>query len=592
MGQILSHPVVEKHTEDGHDKFLAYGLSSMQGWRVNMEDAHATILNLSTVNKEDDELRISKDNGSDDGDDGDDGATDDERNESETVVNSQNEALAVDDKVDDAVGEVSKEDLEHVAFFGVYDGHGGEKAAIFTGKHLHHIIMETAEYKKKDYVNALKQGFLNCDEAILKDVFMKNDESGCAATSAIITPKSIICGNAGDSRTVMSINGFAKPLSYDHKPSNEGEKTRINAAGGYVDMGRVNGNLALSRGIGDFDFKKNADLPAEEQIVTCFPDVISHEINYEDDEFVVLACDGIWDCLTSQKCVECIRRGIYERKPLTQICEEMMDLCCAPTSDGSGIGCDNMSIVIVALLNYAANETIEEWYQKIINKIEIAQEEVHYNKTEVEDSDHDYQHPQPPRHQQQAKYGSISEPYEKIYKGMYGYRYEMGSQFERSGGGSSSSGGLMNGNSIFGSGGYDEEEGPSGERDDDDEDDEHNNVGAHGRGHPDSGLNSGAISLSKLLSSNALTNENGVIYLDTSSAQSLLAHFGVGDTVHREDVDSAEEEGEERDTDEVDGGGGFHRRSTEENETNQRFEEVHDDNDDNDEEMSETPKSD
>ena len=66
-------------------------------------------------------------------------------------------------------------------------------------------------------------------------------------------------------------------------------------------MGRVNGNLALSRGIGDFDFKKNVDLPAEEQIVTCYPDVIQHNIDYKSDEFVVLACDGIWDCLTLTK---------------------------------------------------------------------------------------------------------------------------------------------------------------------------------------------------------------------------------------------------------------------------------------------------
>ena len=129
---------------------------------------------------------------------------------------------------------------------------------------------------------------------------MRDDDSGCAATSAIITPDLIVCGNAGDSRTIMSTNGFAKALSFDHKPSNEGEKARICAAGGYVDMGRVNGNLALSRGIGDFDFKKNVDLPAEEQIVTCYPDVIQHNIDYKSDEFVVLACDGIWDCLTSQ----------------------------------------------------------------------------------------------------------------------------------------------------------------------------------------------------------------------------------------------------------------------------------------------------
>ena len=70
-----------------------------------------------------------------------------------------------------------------------------------------------------------------------------------------------------------------------------GEKARICAAGGFVDFGRVNGNLALSRAIGDFEFKKSAELSPEQQIVTAFPDVISHTIT-DDDEFLVIACDG------------------------------------------------------------------------------------------------------------------------------------------------------------------------------------------------------------------------------------------------------------------------------------------------------------
>lgn len=70
-----------------------------------------------------------------------------------------------------------------------------------------------------------------------------------------------------------------------------GEKARICAAGGFVDFGRVNGNLALSRAIGDFEFKKNANLSPEHQIVTAYPDVVGHDIS-EDDEFLVIACDG------------------------------------------------------------------------------------------------------------------------------------------------------------------------------------------------------------------------------------------------------------------------------------------------------------
>jgi protein phosphatase 2C family protein 2/3 len=63
------------------------------------------------------------------------------------------------------------------------------------------------------------------------------------------------------------------------------------AAGGFVDFGRVNGNLALSRAIGDFEFKKRADLSPEAQIVTAYPDVITHDLT-DADEFLVIACDG------------------------------------------------------------------------------------------------------------------------------------------------------------------------------------------------------------------------------------------------------------------------------------------------------------
>ena len=53
----------------------------------------------------------------------------------------------------------------------------------------------------------------------------------------------------------------------------------------------MNGNLALSRAIGDFEFKKSAELPPESQIVTAFPDVSIHDVS-DDDEFLVIACDG------------------------------------------------------------------------------------------------------------------------------------------------------------------------------------------------------------------------------------------------------------------------------------------------------------
>jgi protein phosphatase 1G len=99
---------------------------------------------------------------------------------------------------------------------------------------------------------------------------------------------------------------MAVALSEDHKPLQESERRRIEAAGGTVnDVGgvaRVNSNLNLSRAIGDLKYKLNTSLPPEKQVITAQPDVRIFELTKED-RFFVLACDGIWDVMTNQVCL-------------------------------------------------------------------------------------------------------------------------------------------------------------------------------------------------------------------------------------------------------------------------------------------------
>ncbi len=115
--------------------------------------------------------------------------------------------------------------------------------------------------------------------------------------------------NVGDSRAVASFSGKVDALSLDHKPSNDIESKRIVAAGGWVEFNRVNGNLALSRALGDFVFKRNEKKSAQEQIVTAYPDIQVRDIN-EDLEFIVIACDGIWDVMTNDEVIHFIRMRI------------------------------------------------------------------------------------------------------------------------------------------------------------------------------------------------------------------------------------------------------------------------------------------
>ncbi|KAJ2839475.1 hypothetical protein FBU31_000692, partial [Coemansia sp. 'formosensis'] len=139
------------------------------------------------------------------------------------------------------------------AFFAVYDGHGGQTAAKFAGADLHDFIINEKSYEAGDYAAAIKAGYLTADRALLEKPEMTNDSSGCTAVCVLLAKDgAVYCGNAGDSRCIISTKGRAVALSHDHKPTEEVEFNRITSGGGFVEFGRVNGNLALSRAIGDF----------------------------------------------------------------------------------------------------------------------------------------------------------------------------------------------------------------------------------------------------------------------------------------------------------------------------------------------------
>jgi protein phosphatase PTC2/3 len=114
----------------------------------------------------------------------------------------------------------------------------------------------------------LFQGFLDIDAAMLKDQTLREQMAGSTAVAILIKDDKLYCANAGDSRAIACINGQLEVLSLDHKPNNENEYKRICTGGGWVEFNRVNGNLALSRALGDFEFKKNTTKGPEEQVVT------------------------------------------------------------------------------------------------------------------------------------------------------------------------------------------------------------------------------------------------------------------------------------------------------------------------------------
>ncbi|XP_058055913.1 probable protein phosphatase CG10417 isoform X2 [Anopheles bellator] len=202
---------------------------------------------------------------------------------------------------------------------------------------------EEAEYEEEeDYMNEE-------DAAFMKNITDEpGKDSGCTAVVALLHEKDLYVANAGDSRCVVCRNGKALEMSFDHKPEDTIEFKRIEKAGGRVTLdGRVNGGLNLSRAIGDHGYKMNGFLPPEEQMISALPDIQKITIGSEDD-FMVLACDGIWNFMTSDEVVQFVQERI--NKPgiaLSKICEELFDNCLAQDTKGDGTGCDNMTAIIV-----------------------------------------------------------------------------------------------------------------------------------------------------------------------------------------------------------------------------------------------------
>ncbi|KAJ3338920.1 Protein phosphatase 2C 2 [Gonapodya sp. JEL0774] len=402
MGQTLSEPVRDKHTTEESDLKSSYGASSMQGWRISMEDAHTTIVKLPNRAPAQPSLGRSGARGAigsqrrSDLDPDDQGSTDSVRSypirrdiysksppaeprqmrtsTDPTVPGASPAGPAGSAEPSDTIttanvaAEVAGANTPalfdnklHISFYAVYDGHGGASVAQYAGKRLHWKIAQQEEFGKGNYEIALKKGFMAIDDELRDDPDFQNDPSGCTAVAALVTDDDFIyVANAGDSRCILSADGKAVAMSEDHKPGNPEESARIMRGGGFVEYGRVNGNLALSRALGDFEFKQNPSLPAEEQVVTSFPDVVSRKVA-PTDEFLVLACDGIWDVLDNQQVCDFVSKAVAQGKSLGVVCEDLMDRCLAPdrrASELGGIGCDNMTVVVVALLK---GKSFPEW---------------------------------------------------------------------------------------------------------------------------------------------------------------------------------------------------------------------------------------
>jgi len=175
----------------------------------------------------------------------------------------------------------------------------------------------------------------------LPEVVSGEDKSGSTAVCVLISPSHFFLANCGDSRAVLSRGGKACISTYDHKPVNPQEKERIQRAGGSVMIQRVNGSLAVSRALGDFEYKQVEGKGPCEQLVSPEPEIIVQERDLSNDEFLILACDGVWDVMKNEDLCDFIRHQLTITDDVTLICSSIIDVCLHKGSK------DNMSVVLV-----------------------------------------------------------------------------------------------------------------------------------------------------------------------------------------------------------------------------------------------------
>jgi serine/threonine protein phosphatase PrpC len=198
------------------------------------------------------------------------------------------------------------------------------------------------------------------DKAI-EEAFIKTDDWLRSLDSSESSGSTVVCGayrrvgdeyealiaNAGDSRGLLVRQAVATSqtiASDDHKPNRPDEMERIYAAGGCVSaagpVARVDGNLAVSRGLGDFSYKQ-VGKPAKEHKVSCIPEM--YRATLQPNDLIILACDGVFDVMSNDELVDLVQKQIKEHGPtaLPEVAAHILRHCLTLDSK------DNMTLMLI-----------------------------------------------------------------------------------------------------------------------------------------------------------------------------------------------------------------------------------------------------
>lgn len=201
-----------------------------------------------------------------------------------------------------------------VGLFGVFDGHSGDAAARFLERELPARVAALDDPTDEEQLSRCVQ---ELDADFCKDVQLRTQGSTC--TFCIVLPYKekkghfeVVAVNVGDSRSfLVRPDSSIQSLTEDHTPNLVAEEARIRAAGGFVLLCRVDGQLAMSRAIGDWNYKANPELGPTQQKVIAVPQITRNIAGPGD--LLLICCDGLVEQMTTAEAGKFFRENLSNR---------------------------------------------------------------------------------------------------------------------------------------------------------------------------------------------------------------------------------------------------------------------------------------
>jgi len=279
--------------------------------------------------------------------------------------------------MEDTVLTVPDLNNNEVSVFGVFDGHGGPEVAEFVRRHFCAQLVKASGYRPGNYKKALSETYMKMDSLLSSDIGRKElrqmrgtsvkkpergqtadtdskiaHNVGCTATVVLVNKRILYVANAGDSRAILiTKEGAGIDLTKDHKPNLKGENERIKKAGGSIVNGRIDGDLNISRTIGDLFYKSNKLLKKDEQMIISVPEITIQPI-IPEIAYVFIASDGIFGVKSTQEVADFITKDRKKRQnvSLSETLENLVEDTITPDCIKSGgIGADNMSCILLKI---------------------------------------------------------------------------------------------------------------------------------------------------------------------------------------------------------------------------------------------------